>query len=191
MPMAEIFNDVWTRGEYLKGSTCQRLLPWRREHIPAGSVVNDYGSGTGRAEYGLLDFCSVVNMVDFASQALEIDAGAFLSSGRLSYTVCPLESLPEAFPVADWGICINVLMTVDLEALDKIMAEMRRTCHNLIIEVYDLPDLRLGRDLTLIKGGPESWAMEMRKYWPVVESYPSPEHSRRYITIGREKALEG
>ena len=181
---AELYNRIWTHGNYREGSTCQRLLPLLRQYIPEGSVVNDYGSGTGRAEKGLLEFCSRVNMVDFASVALEDDARALIGE-KLTYTVASLESLPNDFPEADWGICINVLMTVDPEKLDAILKEIRRTCKNLIIEVYDIPDMRLGRDLTTIKGDAVWWADKMREYWPVVESVKSPEHPRRYITICR------
>lgn len=187
MTTPDQFNEVWQRGEYRNGSTALRLLPFLREHIPSGSVVNDYGSGTGRAEKGLLEFCSRVNMVDFASVALEDEARAMIGE-RLTYTIAPLENLPENFPSADWGICINVLMTVDPERLDAIMREMRRTCRNLIIEVYDWPDVRLGRDLTTVKGDAAWWAHKMCECWPIVESYPSQEHTRRYITIGRSGA---
>jgi SAM-dependent methyltransferase len=183
-PTAALYAEIWTHGHYREGSTCLRLVPWLRKHIPAGSVVNDYGSGTGRAERGLLEFCSRVNMVDWADVALEQDARSLIGD-RLSYTVSPLEALPAGFPVADWGICINVLMVVDPAKLDAIMQEMRRTCRNLIVEVYDTPDLRLGKDRTLIKGNAEFWAAKMREYWPVVESHASPEHTRRYIVIGR------
>ena len=181
----QTFNDIWTNGRYREGSTCLRLLPWLRKHIPVGSVVNDYGSGTGRAEKGLLEWCARVNMVDFASVALEEEALLLIDGTRLTYTIAPLESLPPDFPMADWGICINVLMVVDPLKLDAIMAEMRRTCRNLVIEVYDTPDIRLGQDRTLIKGDPAFWAAQMRKHWPIAESHPSPEHPRRYITIGR------
>jgi hypothetical protein len=185
-PTPELYNDIWTNGFYREGSTCLRLLPFLRRFIPPGSVVNDYGSGTGRAEKGLLEFCSKVNMVDWASVALEDEARNLIGQ-RLTYTVAPLEALPADFPIADWGICINVLMVVDPLKLDSIMSEMRRTCRNLIIEVYDTADFRLGQDRTLIKGDPAFWAAEMRKHWPIVESHPSPEHPHRYITIGRSE----
>jgi hypothetical protein len=184
MTTGKFFDEVWQKGDYRRGSTCQRLIPFLRKHIPEGSTVNDYGSGTGRAEPDLLTFCSKVNMVDFSGVALEGVAKALIGK-RLTYCVSPLETLPTDFPVADWGICINVLMTVDPAKLEVIMHEMRRTCHNLIIEVYDMSDKRLGKEMTLIKGDARFWSDEMKKYWPVVESFPSPEHPRRYITIGR------
>lgn len=185
MVTAETFDEIWTKGQYRGGSTCLRLVPFLRQHIPAGSIVNDYGSGTGRAEKGLLEFCSRVNMVDFAAVALE-DESRSLIGERLTYTISPLESLPADFPIADWGICINVLMVVDPEKLDAILLGIRRTCRNLIVEVYDWPDIRLGEDRTLIKGDAAWWSREMAKYWPIVESAESPEHPRRYITICRE-----
>lgn len=185
MTTPEIYNEIWERGDYRRGSTCERLAPFLRNTIPAGSVVNDYGSGTGRAEKALLEFCSKVNMVDFADAALEDEARALIGE-RLTYTVAPLEALPADFPVADWGICINVLMVVDPDKLHTILAEIRRTCRNLIVEVYDMPDMRLGENRTLVAGDAQWWAAELGKYWPVVESVKSPEHPRRYITICRE-----
>lgn len=184
MSTPQEFNEIWQKGSYRNGSTAQRLAPFLKKYIPPGSVVNDYGSGTGRAERALLDFCGKVNMVDFASSALEDDARTLIGD-RLTYTVCPLESLPADFPVADWGICINVLMVVEPEKLDAILAGMRRTCKNLIVEVYDWPDIRLGEDRTLIKGNASWWAELLSRYWPSVESVASPEHPRRYITICR------
>lgn len=184
MTTAQEFNEVWEKGEYRRGSTAQRLVPFLLRYIPAGATINDYGSGTGRAEIELLKAGYSINMVDFASAALE-EATRMLIGKKLTYTISPLEDLPADFPVADWGICINVLMTVDPLKLDKIMAEMRRTCRNLIIEVYERPDVRLGKDLTTVKGDAAFWAREMKKHWDVVESVPSPEHYGRYITIGR------
>ena len=189
MTTPEIYNEIWEKGYYREGSTCLRLLPFLRERIPEGSVVNDYGSGTGRAEPGLLEFCSRMNMVDFASVALE-DAPRALIGERLTYTVIPLEDLPEDFPLADWGICINVLMTVDPEKLNDILAGIRRTCENLIVEVYDVPDVRLGEDRTLIKEEPAWWVNKLSQYWPKVEFIQSPEHIRRYIFICNLKAIK-
>lgn len=182
------YNTIWTKGQYREGSTCLRLLPFLRHYIPDGSVVNDYGSGTGRAEKGLLEWCARVNMVDFAEVALEDEARALLGE-RLTYAVSPLEKLPQNFPVADWGICINVLMVCDPAKLQDILAEIRRTCRNLIVEVYDVPDVRLGENRTLIVGDAAYWAGELRKHWPNVESVRSPEHPRRYITICRSNGV--
>lgn len=186
MTTAEQFNEVWEKGDYRRGSTAQRLVPLLRELIPAGSTINDYGSGTGRADVELLKAGYTVNMVDFADAALEQEARSLLGE-RLTYTIAPLDDLPPWFPVADWGICINVLMLVDPERLDKMLQEMRRTCRNLIVEVYDLPDNRLGRNWTLIAGDAAFWRDQLSRHWPSVESMPSPEHPRRYITIARER----
>lgn len=184
MVTPELYNEIWEKGAYRNGSTAQRLVPFLKKYIPAGSVVNDYGSGTGRAERALLEFCGAVNMVDFASVALEQDARSLIGE-RLTYTISPLESLPDDFPVADWGICINVLMVVEPDKLDAILSEMRRTCRNLVVEVYDWVDVRLGADRTLIKGDAAWWAGKLSQYWPSVESVASPEHPRRFITICR------
>jgi len=182
MTNSQLFNEIWTHGHYREGSTCLRLIPWLKQIIPPGSEVNDYGSGTGRAEKGLLEFCSKINMVDFADLALEDEARSLIGE-RLTYTISPLESLPADFPVADWGICINVLMLVDPLKLNAILEEMKRTCRQLVIEVYDVADIRLGQDRTLIKMNPEQWVETLGQHWPTVEFYPSPEHPHRYIFI--------
>ena len=184
MTTAEIFQEVWEKGDYRRGSTAQRLVSFLRNIIPEGSVINDYGSGTGRADVELLKRGYQINMIDFADNALEDAARALIGRG-LTYTVRPLWSLPWDFPVADWGICINVLMTVDPGRLDRILAEIRRTCRNLIVEAYDLDDHRLGRNMTTVKGNAEWWAGKLAEFWPAVESVKSPEHPRRYITICR------
>jgi SAM-dependent methyltransferase len=182
----ERFTDVWDNGDYRRGSTAQRLYPFLAQRIPAGATINDYGSGTGRVEVLLHAAGYTVNMVDIADNALEAEARTLIGD-QLTYTVSPLESLPPEFPVADWGICINVLMLVPPENLHRILAEMRRTCRNVIIEVYDMDDNRLGEQWTRIKGNAVFWAAQVARHWPVVESVPSPEHPRRYITIGRSK----
>ncbi|MFA5158607.1 MAG: class I SAM-dependent methyltransferase [Patescibacteria group bacterium] len=176
------FNDVWEKGDYRRGSTALRMIPFLQKFIPQGSVINDYGSGTGRADVELIKLGYKVNMVDFADVALEDEAKGLIGE-NLTYTVSDLSELPEEFPVANWGICINVLMTVEPDKLDKIMLEMKRTCKNLIIEVYDRPDVRLGKDRTLIKGNANFWLTEMTKYWTILESYPG-ECQGRYIVVG-------
>ena len=187
---AETFREVWEKGDYRRGSTAQRLVPFLRRYIPDGSVINDYGSGTGRAEYIMMQYDYRINMVDIADNALEDEARSLIGD-RLTYTVAPLWQLPEDFPVADWGICINVLMVADPSRLEAIQREMRRTSKNLIVEAYDFPDFRLGHDMTHIKLDAAGWAAEMKKYWPDVESVASPEHRRRYITICRGGVIAG
>lgn len=186
MTSPELYNDIWERGNYRQGSTALRLVSFLLEHIPEGSTINDYGSGTGRAEVELLKHDYKINMVDFADKALEEPARALLGE-RLSYTIAPLEKLPVDFPMADWGICINVLMVVDPEKLGAILKEIHRTCRNLIVEVYDMPDKRLGLDRTLIKGKPDYWLPKLKEHWPTVRYVPLWEHKRRYIFVCGEK----
>ena len=184
MTTPDLFREVWDKGNYRLGSCAQRMVPLFCQYIPAGSAINDYGSGTGRAEVDLLAHGYSVNMVDFADNALEDEARALIGE-RLTYTIAPLEKLPADFPVADWGICIGVLMLLKPETLQSVLSEIRRTCRNLIIEVYDFPDIRLGIDWTLIKGDAAFWIAEVKKHWPVVDLVKSPESHRRYILVCR------
>ena len=100
--MTRTFEEVWEKGDYRRGSTAQRLVPFLRGVIPPGSTINDYGSGTGRAEILLHRDGYRVNMVDFAANALEEEARALIGE-RITYAVAELDHLPEAFPLADWG----------------------------------------------------------------------------------------
>lgn len=187
MTTSQEFNMLWEKGNYRAGSTAQRMVSFLTSVIPPGSVINDYGCGTGRADVELIRAGYTVNMVDFASSCLEDDARVLLGKGG-TFLVSDLAELPKDFPHAEWGICINVLMTVDPKKLDVIMKEMRRTCDNLIIEAYTMPWRKFGKDWTLIKGDRPFWKAEMEKYWPLVESPepPDPRHGRS-VTIGRSR----
>jgi len=183
------FERVWDpkgQGKYRMGSPGQRLVPRFIEWVPKGSVVNEYGSGTGRA---VVELCNArpdvrVNMVDIAENALEAPAKA-LVGGRATFTLSALWGLPEKFPVADWGYCIDVLMCVPPDRLDDILREIRRTCRNLFAQVYDWADIRLDIDYTTIKEGPEWWYSKFSWYWPTVSKVKSNEHARRYIYLCR------
>lgn len=193
MTTPEIFDDVWQHGFYREGSCAKRMIPEMLKVIPPGATINDYGSGTGRAEVDLLKLGLGfrINMVDFSPVALEDEARALVDGERLTYTIADLAALPADFPVADWGISIGVLMTVDPENLDTILAEIRRTCRNLWVETYDTPDVRRGRDFTTIHRDGKWWAAKLGEFWPHVQAVPSPEHKRRSITICRSEAAEG
>jgi hypothetical protein len=186
MTNPELYNRIWNEAFYREGSCSKRMIPVMLNYIQDNSVINDYGSGTGRAEVDLLSLNKgfKINMVDFAEVALEDDARSLIGPD-LTYLVCSLETLPEDFPIADWGICIGVLMIIDPDKLGNVLSEIRRTCRNLFVEVYDAVDVRLGEDRTLIKGDGFWWRDKLGEYWPCVEYVKSPEHASRYIIICR------
>ncbi|HNQ00734.1 MAG TPA: class I SAM-dependent methyltransferase [Syntrophales bacterium] len=191
MTTPEIFDDVWQHGHYREGSCAKRMIPHYTKLMEPGATINDYGSGTGRAEVELIKMGFRVNMVDFSAVALEDEARALVDGDRLTFTLADLAALPADFPVADWGISIGVMMTVDPAKLDTICREIRRTCRNLWVETYDTPDIRRGRDFTTIHRDGKWWAAKLAEFWPHVEAHPSPEHKRRAITICRSDAEGG
>jgi predicted SAM-dependent methyltransferase len=186
----ERFENIWDKGDYRLGSTAQRLIPRIIGHVKGG-VINDYGSGTGRAEVELLKSGYRVNMVDIAPNALEADAKALLAGGKLTFTEAPLWSLPLDFPHAPWGLCINTLMVTPPEKLAAILGEIRRTCDNLFFEAYDLSDIRMGSEQTKTKGDAAFWRAELLRYWPEVMQEKSPESARRYIFICQGRRTAG
>jgi len=181
------FERVWDingQGQYRMGSPGLRLVPRFIGWVPPNVTVNEYGSGTGRAVAEILRARPDlrVNMIDIAENALEAPARALIGEGA-TLTIAPLWKLPDDFPVALWGYCIDVLMCVPPERLDEIMGEIRRTCKNLFAQVYDWSDIRLGVDYTSVKQDPEWWRAKFEQFWPTVSKLKSDEHARRYIFL--------
>jgi ubiquinone/menaquinone biosynthesis C-methylase UbiE len=162
------------------------MRPHLVEYVPKGATVNEYGSGTGRAVVRIRELRPEIsiNMIDIADNALEGAAKALLGQ-NLTLHIGPLWKLPDGFPMASWGYCIDVLMTVAPEKLDEILAEIRRTCRNLFMQVYDMPDVRLGVNFTRVMQPNMWWFEKMHEYWPHVEYIQSKEHARRFIFICR------
>lgn len=183
------FTMIWDpegRGEYRRGSAGQRYARQFLEYVPFGSIINEYGSGTGRATVQIVNSRPDVhaNMIDIAENALE-DPAKELIGNNVTFTLASLSRLPHDFPIADWGYCVGVLMLVAPESLDEILHEIHRTCRNLFVEVYDWPDIRCGIDLTTIKADPDWWAEKLRETWRDVEFIQSTEHKRRYVFVCR------
>ena len=186
----EKFKKVWDNGDYRQGSTAQRMSSRLLEWLPAGATINDYGSGTGRAEVEVLKARRhEITMIDIADNALEKEARAILNQpdSPLKMIVADLTDL-SAVPHADWGMCINVLMTVQPDKLNVILKEIRRTCDNLIFEAYDFEDKRCGWQMTTVKLNKIQWEAKLREFWPQVKFENSPESNRRYIFICNSKA---
>jgi len=181
----ERFDRVWQHGNYRCGSTALRMLPLILEYVSYGSVVNDYGCGTGRADVELFRAgITRINMIDISDQAIEAEARALIEGTRdVNFYHASLWDLPADLPRADWGLCINVLMTIPPEKLDAALAGIRRTCDNLIVEVYDWQDVRLGMEMTTIQGGLEWWSERLTGYWPAVKSSLWPHDNRRTVHI--------
>lgn len=180
------FIEVWDKGDYRLGSTAQRLVDRILTHITPFESINDYGSGTGRAEVEILKRrpTQEINMVDIAPNALESECLDLVAKRQnLHYWISDLSELPDEFPKADWGLCINVLMTVQPEKLESILSEIRRTCKKLFMEVYDFDDVRLGFNQTTVKLNGQQWFEILKKYWVNVKQESSPESKRRYIYI--------
>jgi len=182
------FEQIWDNGNYRQGSTALRMVPLIMSTIPAGSTINDYGCGTGRAEVELMRKSSYyINMIDIAENAIEAEALEILQrkDSPLKFYNADLCDLSQV-PFAEWGICINTLMTVQADRLDVILSEIRRTCKNLIVEAYDMDDHRLVWQMTTVKMNAAGWMDTLCQYWRIVEFIQSKEHARRYIFVCRE-----
>ena len=186
------FENVWhldNRGRYRQGSSALRYAQDIISFLPQNAVVNDYGSGTGRAEVEIhkLRPDVKINMIDIADVALEDEARALIGE-NITYTITDLAKLPQIFPIADWGICINVLMTVSPAKLDTILNEIHRTCFNLYAEVYERPDVRCGIDLTTVKGDKIWWMEKLRQVWKSVELITKDQWPDRYFYICKKNS---
>lgn len=195
MNWKERFEMIWhpdDRAKYRMGSAGQRYARQFLEYVPQGATINEYGSGTGRAVVAINSRRPDVhvNMVDIAENALEPEACTLIGD-KITYSIADLSALPESFPVADWGYCVGVLMLVAPETLDAILMQIRRTCKNLFVEVYNLSDVRLGWELTTIRKDWTWWAEKLREFWPSVEFIQSTEHRQRFIFICKSEAANG
>jgi len=181
------FEKIWHPNDaarYRLGSAGQRYAKQFLSYVANGATINEYGSGTGRAvvEIKRLRPDVKINMIDIADNALESEARALIGPD-VSYTVADLSALPPGFPVADWGYCVGVLMLVAPETLDDILYEIRITCKNLFVEVYNLSDVRCGIELTTIKQDWPWWTEKLKEHWPSVEFIQSKEHKQRFIFV--------
>jgi len=181
------FKTVWEKGNYRMGSTAQRLVPFLLNHIPETATINDYGCGTGRAEVEIYKVRpnQKINMYDITIDALELAVKNLIGVKPLTFTEVDLADLGD-IPYADWGICINTLMTVQKDKLDVILSELKRTCKNLIVEMYDLPDFRCGWDLTTVKMDSIQWTEMLLEHWHIVSFTQSKESKSRYIFICKD-----
>lgn len=177
------FVEIWDKGDYRGGSTAFRLVNRILVHIPEGKTINDYGCGTGRAEVEILSRRpeQKINMVDIAPNALEPMCKALLN-GKLTFTMADLTDLGD-LPWADWGMCVNVLMTMPPETIDAALREIRRTCDNLFAEVYNYDDVRLGANQTKTRMNRFQWTDKLLEYWPEVYFEGVPGAPQRYIFI--------
>lgn len=188
------FEKIWhldDAARYRMGSAGQRYAKQFLEYVPQGATINEYGSGTGRATVAIRTLRPdvYVNMVDIAVNALEKEAMALIGD-HVTYQIADLACLPLDFPVADWGYSIGVLMLVAPESLDDIIGEMRRTCRNCFVEVYNLSDVRLGIELTTIQQEWTWWLDKLREHWPSVEFIQSKEHKQRFIYVCHSRESE-
>lgn len=182
------FKTVWEKGDYRMGSTAQRLVPFILKNILETATINDYGCGTGRAEVEIYKARpnQKINMYDITADALEPEVKNLIGVKPLTFTEVDLADLGN-IPKADWGICINTLMVVQRDKLDTILAELKRTCKNLIVEMYDLPDFRCGWDLTTVKMNSIQWAEKLLEHWKIVSFTQSKESKSRYIFVCRDE----
>lgn len=182
----ERFEKVWDpegEGRYRRGSEGLRLVPYIRSLIEP-QEINDYGSGTGRCAAELVRHGYRLNCVDIATNAMEEDAASLIGKG-ITFTHAPLWDLPIVYPKKEWGICLDVLMTIPVEKLDDTLSEISRTAKNLIVEVYNWQDRRLGYDLTATIMSRDEWYRVLKDFWMCVEMAIHPQTAARFLYVCR------
>jgi 2-polyprenyl-3-methyl-5-hydroxy-6-metoxy-1,4-benzoquinol methylase len=182
----EKFINVWLQGNYRNGSTADRMREFLFSRVSPEVVINDYGCGTGRLEvwWVVARPHQKINMIDITKECLEEKIISIIENNRnIKFFEEDLSNMSSVVPKADWGFCINVLMTVQADKLNVVLKNIRNTCDNLIAEMYDLSDKRLGMEMTTVKKNKEEWQIEFEKYWSSVEFIQSKESLHRYIFI--------
>lgn len=183
----ERFDLIWEKGDYRRGSPGQRIIPVFKGLADQGATVNDYGSGTGRAAVALVEAGYRVNMVDLSLTDMEPEAAGLVAQEQATLTIASLWNLPKAFPVADWGFCVEVLMTLPPDKLDEVLKNIHKTCKNLFVQVAHWDDLRCGIRVNTILEDQDWWEEKLNEFWPEVSRIRSRETDLRYIFVCRGK----
>ncbi len=177
------FDLIWDGDVYRQGSMEKRMVPFILEWIQPGMMVNDYCCGTGRA---VSDYVKAginqINLVDISAIALEPETRALINGNGITFTQASIWDLPADFPRTPWGLCIDALMCLPPERLDDSLTAIRRTCDNLIVEVYDWDYVKFNTNYTATVGSEKFWRKKLLQYFPDVERYPS-EADRRYVFV--------
>lgn len=180
----EKFDTVWTGPDYRQGSPGLRLVNRFMGYAAPGCVVNDYGSGTGRAAVELIKQGFKVNMLDISLKALEKEARELITDD-LTFTHASLWNIPKGFPRASWGFCVEALQTLPPNKLMAVLRNIKDTCENLFLQVANWRDTWNGIRVNQIVEDNEWWEGQLKKVWASVEQIPSFEIDKRYIFICR------
>lgn len=161
-----------------------RMVPFVLKYVKGGPM-NCYCCGTGRAvlEYRKAGIMPV-NMTDISDTGLAPTVKELIGNG-VTFALAPLWRLPAGFPETEWGVCIDALMELPPTMLDASLAEIRRTCRNLIVEVYDWDWVHDGVNYTTIVGDRKWWRKKLLQFYPVVQDDFETEAANRYYYVCR------
>lgn len=186
-----VFAEIWDHGKYRMGSPGLRLVPRFLEYVepaPASISINDYGSGTGRAAAELMRRGYCVHAVEIAPNAMEPEACELFANQRNGSTFRLGDLVTGNFeiPYSEWGFCMEVLMCIPDEQVEDAVRNIRKSCKNLFVQVYDREDIRCGHVTNSTRWRAPGWLELLARYWPNVEQIPSHEIDLRYIFVCRD-----
>jgi len=162
------YERVWREiDEYRGPSSSELLTPLFlkvfESKIKKSQRVIDFGCGPGRSVYPLLKAGLEVELIDFASNCLDIPVllmSLAAHSNVRFHEFCLWDLSPSLAP-AEWGICFDVLEHIPPDQIDRVLAQIasRVTCGILII--IDLQKDKLGDKI----GEPLHLTIQPSSWW--------------------------
>jgi len=156
--------------DYRKGSPDVGHLKVFRHYIPKPpATLNIYGCGPGRAGRILADRGYHVNMVDIAANAPQSDVVEYMNRNHhLRFMAADLADAEALMPVADWGLCCDVMEHIPTARAGHVLAAIRRTCGACYFAIAAQPDgygRHIGEVLHLTVQPVQWWQERLMTFW--------------------------
>lgn len=157
------YKRMWDQPEYRGFSPAEQIVGIAHSMIKKygniGTLI-DFGSGTGRATKRFHDLGHQVTMVDFASNAIEVEGIDFIDS-------C-LWDLP-TYLKADNGFCSDVMEHIPTEMVSQTLDCIHHATTDLMLfQIALTPDScgqLIGETLHLTLWTEVQWRSELNKRW--------------------------
>ncbi len=143
--------------------------------IESGQRVIDFGCGSGRSIFALLQANLKVDLVDFAANCLDVEV--FLQTvapgSVVRFIQACLWDLPQSLTPSSWGICFDVLEHIPMQQIDNTFKEMRKKIIRGALLAIDLQKDNMGdiigESLHLTVQTSSWWRQKIEKFFVIRE----------------------
>lgn len=157
------YEQMWGIEDYRKVSPALEFVEdaVERLSIPEGSLIGDFGCGTGRASRWFMDHGMNAIGVDITETALE---------ELIPFVETPLW---DKLPTVDYGFSVDVMEHIPTERVDDVLDRISESCRfGCYLNIDTIPDsfgVRIGKRLHLTVKPAEWWEEKLKARWPSVD----------------------